>query len=39
MRIVLEPALYEKLHEKAKANGKTTRELSVTIITDWLNKK
>ena len=39
MRIVLEDALYKKLHEIAKTDGKTTRELSVCIITDFLSKR
>jgi len=36
---VFEKEVYAKLDEKAKAEGKTTRELGVSIVTDWLAKQ
>lgn len=38
MRILLENEAYAKFEEQAKAKGKTTRELGVSVITDWLSK-
>lgn len=36
MRLVLEKEAYAKLDQKAKAEGKTTRELGISIIKKWL---
>ena len=39
MRLVFTNEAYVELDKQAKAKGKTTRELGVQVILDWLAKK
>ena len=39
MRLVFTNEVYVELDKQAKAKGKTTRELGVQVILDWLQSK